>query len=344
MRRRRQRRDLDRHPLRALSRTADRAQTAGAIGYPPPVPRPAVWRYAWISVAAALVTIALKFWAWRMSGSVGMGGDAAEGLVNLVAAGTTLLLVRWASQPEDDDHPWGHGKAEHLAAAFEGVLILVAALGIVGAAVDRLLHPHPLTGLGWSVGLTGLATLINGVVGTYLIRVGHRHQSAALEADGHHLLTDVWTSLGVIGGVALVAWTGQVWVDAACALAVAISIGWTSYSILRKAASGLLDERLEPAEELSIRAVLDRYRGDGIQIHAVRTRRSGPMRFVTMHVLVPGEWTVTRGHDVCERLEQDLEALFDQAHALTHLEPLEAEESHADQGLSRPRVHPVTLV
>jgi cation diffusion facilitator family transporter len=285
------------------------------------MPRPPIWRYAWISVGAAIVTTTLKAAAWRLSGSVGLGSDAAEGFVNLVAAGTTLLLVRWASQPADDEHPWGHGKAEHVAAAFEGVLILAAAVGIVISAVDRLLHPRPVAALGGAALLAGLATVINGAVGSYLVRVGRRHRSSALEADGQHLLTDVWNSIGVLVGVGLVAWTGRLWIDALCAAAVAVSIALTAWPIVRRAASGLLDERLDPEEEAAIRRVVAGFRAEGVEVGSLRTRRSGAARHVTLHVLVPGGWSVAHGHDVCDRIEASVGGLFPETHVLTHLEP-----------------------
>lgn len=299
----------------------------------------APWKYAWWSVAAAVVTVALKVAAWRHSGAVSMLGDAAEGIVNIVAAGTTLWLLRWSSEPADDEHPHGHGKAEHVAAGFEGVLILCASAGIVAASAERLLNPAPVEALAVGSALTGAATVINLVAGLALVRLGRRLGSSALSADGHHLLADVWTSVGVLVGLAIASRTGWWWIDPVLGVLVGFFVLWTARHVLREAASGLLDERLAPLDQSRVEAEIDAIRAEnpGIDIHAVRTRRSGPMRFVTMHVLVPGAWTVTDGHALCEDIERRIEALFDRANVLTHLEPLEDERARTDTELERVR-------
>lgn len=299
----------------------------------------APWRFAWWSVGAALITVALKVAAWRVSGAVSMFADAAEGLVNLVAAGTTLLLLRWSAQPADDDHPHGHGKAEHIAAGFEGVLVLCAGAGIAAASLERFMQPQPVQQLALGSALTAAATLVNLGVGLQLVRWGRAHESSALEADGHHLLSDVWTSVAVLLGLGLAAVTGWPWLDPALGLLVCGVVLWTARGILRSAASGLLDERLPADEQLQVERVIGEFVAahPGIEIHALRTRRSGPVRFATMHVLVPGGWSVARGHDLCDVLEHRVEALFATASVLTHLEPLEDEGARSDTHLIRDR-------
>ena len=293
-------------------------------------------RFAWLSIAAALATIALKTVAWRLTGSVGLLSDALESVVNLAAAVMALLMLTLAVRPPDEEHAHGHTKAEYLASGFEGLLILLAALAIGVAAVTRLLSPRPLEQVGFGLAVSVVASLVNLAVAQVLFRAARRYRSIALEADAHHLMTDVWTSAGVLVGVGLVALTDWERLDPLVALAVAAQIVWTGVKLVRRSGTGLLDAALPPEEQASLRAVLDRHAGPEIQFHAVRTRQAGTRRFVSLHVLVPGAWTVRCGHDLVERVEADVRAALPGANVLTHLEAIEDPVSFEDQQLDRP--------
>jgi cation diffusion facilitator family transporter len=291
--------------------------------------------WMWLSVAAALATMGLKTLAWDLTGSVGLLSDALESLVNLGAALVGLGMLRLAAQPADEGHAYGHGKAEYLASGFEGALIAVAALAIAWAAWPRLLVPRPIEQPGIGLAIVALAAAINGVVALLLRRAGRRHRSLTLEADAQHLFTDVWTSAGVIAGVALVALTGWMRLDALVALAVAAHILWTGWRLLGESAAGLMDAAWPQAERAELDAILDGFRGAGIDFHAIRTRRAGARRFVSFHVLVPGAWSVQRGHDFVERIEARIAAEMAPVSVLTHLEPIEDPVSHSDLALDR---------
>ncbi len=292
-------------------------------------------RLVWLSIAAAIATIALKTVAWRLTGSVGFLSDAAESVVNLVAASVALVTVRWATRPPDDEHMYGHEKAEYFSAGVEGGLILVAAASIAWYAVGRLLHPVALADVGAGIAVSVLASSINLAVGLVLIRAGRERRSITLEADGRHLLTDVWTSAGVVVGVALVWATGWERLDPLIALAVAANIVVAGATLMRRSSGGLLDHTLPPAEQQAIDRVLDGARSDGIAFHAVRTRQSGRRSFVSLHILVPGAWTIQQGHDLSERLEREIRAALPHASVLTHLEPIEDPASFDDETLDR---------
>ncbi len=254
-------------------------------------------RYAWLSIAAALSTILLKGVAWWMTGSVGLLSDALESFVNLAGALMALAMLSLAAMPADEDHAHGHGKAEYFSSAFEGFLILIAALCIAYAAVERLLHPQPIEAVGIGLAVSVVASLINFATAHTLMKVGRQHNSITLEADAHHLLTDVWTSAGVIVGVALVWLTDWLWLDPVIALFVAANIVWTGWQLLQRSAAGLMDASI-PGEQLkAVETVLDEYRNQGLDFHALRTRQAGTRAFITLHVLVPGAWTVQLGHD-----------------------------------------------
>ncbi|RMX07907.1 cation transporter [Corticibacter populi] len=297
---------------------------------------PALTRYAWLSVAAALLTIGLKTWAWWLTGSVGLLSDAMESGVNLAGALMALWMLSIAARPADEDHAFGHGKAEYFSSGFEGFLIMAAAGGIVYAAAQRLLAPQALQALGPGLLVSVLASLVNLAVGLVLLRAARKHHSITLEADGRHLLTDVWTSAGVALGL-LAAWaTGWWWLDPLLALGVALNIVWTGFQLVRRSAGGLMDETLPDEDLQAIEAVLSRYRAQGIDFHALRTRQAGMRAFASVHVLVPGDWTVQHGHDLVERVEAELQQALPRLHITTHLEPAEDPRSHADQGLDRP--------
>lgn len=290
-------------------------------------------RYAWLSVAAALTTLALKLLSWRLTGSVGLLSDALESFVNLGGALMAVWMLRIAALPPDAGHAYGHSKAEYFSSGFEGLLIALAAAGIVWAAVPRLLAPQPLSHTGAGLAVCALAAGINLAVARVLLRVGRRRRSISLEADGQHLMTDVWTSAAVIAGVGLVTLTGWPRLDPLVALAVAANILWTSRRLLGESLAGLMDAAWPLDEQGVLQSVLDEFRAEGVAFHAVRTRRSAARRFASMHVLVPGHWSVRRGHALLERLERRIAERLAPVTVMTHLEPIEDPASYDDQDL-----------
>jgi cation diffusion facilitator family transporter len=299
--------------------------------------RQALTAFAWLSIAAATLIICLKSIAYWLTGSVGLLSDALESVVNLVAACGALVALTVAARPADDDHQYGHEKAEYFSSVFEGGMIFVAALAIAATAIERLLHAQPLEALGTGLVISAVATVINFAVARVLLNAGRRHESIALEADAHHLMTDVWTSVGVLIGVGAVAVTGWEWLDPVVALAVAANILFTGASLVRRSALGLMDTALSADEQRIVVAILERYRTQGVQHHALRTRRAGSRRFIDFHVLVPGAWTVQQGHDLLERIEGEIRARLANTTILTHLEPIEDAVSWADTALDRTR-------
>ena len=296
-------------------------------------------RYAYLSIAAAVVTISLKAGAFVVTGSVGLLSDAMESVVNLVAAIVALVALTVAARPADESHHYGHGKAEYFSAAVEGAMILVASLLITASAVERLIHPRALQSVGIGLAISALASVVNGVVGMLLIRVGQQQRSITLEADGRHLMTDVWTSAGVIVGVAMVALTGWDRLDPLIAIAVALNILRVGYHLVQRSTAGLMDVALPATDLAAIEGVLANYRSQTLQFHALRTRESGHHRFVSVHVLVPGRWTVQEGHDLLERLEADIVDALPGTTLDTHLEPIEDPASWRDIELGPDRVN-----
>lgn len=294
-------------------------------------------RYALISVAAAVATIVLKGAAWWLTGSVGLLSDAIESFVNLAGALMALWMLSIALLPADADHPHGHDKAEYFSSAFEGFLIFLAALSIGYTAIDRLMHPQPLEAVGVGLMVSVMASAVNLGVARILLRAGIEHKSITLEADAHHLMTDVWTSVGVIGGVALVWLTGIDWLDPVIALLVAANILRTGWQLMQRSAEGMMDIALPIAEIARIEEILSRFELDGIRFHALRTRQAGRRAFISLHILVPGDWSVKAAHDFSERIEAILCEQFPHAHVITHLEPLDDPLSMADEPLDRPR-------
>lgn len=289
-----------------------------------------------LSIAAAVLTIALKTTAWLITGSVGLLSDAAESVVNLVAALIAFGAIRWAARPPDEEHAYGHEKADYLSAGIEGALILVAAVTIAIAAVERLANPRPIEGAAVGLVVNGVATAINLVVATILIRSGREHQSLTLEADGRHLMADVWTSVGVIAGVTAVALTGIEVIDPLIALLVACNIIVAGTAMIRRSTGGLMDRALEPDELGRIEVVLDEFASrEVVRFHALRSRRAGRRAFVSVHVLVPGDLSVREGHDLAERIEARIRSELGHATVFTHLEPLEDPRSFADAQLDR---------
>jgi cation diffusion facilitator family transporter len=297
--------------------------------------RRSLTHYAWLSIAAAVVTIGMKSLAYWLTGSVGLLSDAVESLVNLVAAALALGMLTWAARPPDEDHLYGHSKAEYLASVVEGTLILLAAIAIIVAAVPRLIRPQPLEQAALGLAICALASAVNFGVARVLLSAGKEHRSITLEADAHHLLTDVWTSVGVIGGVAAVTLTGWERLDPLVAIAVAVNIVWSGYRLVHRSILGLMDAALPAEDHQRIEEVLDRYQADGIRFHALRTRQAAARRFVSVHVLVPGQWTVQQGHELLERIEADLRKALTDLHVATHLEPVEDPASMRDVDLDR---------
>jgi len=292
-------------------------------------------RFAVLSIAAAVATIGLKTLAWWLTGSVGLFSDALEGTINLAGATVALLMLGIAARPPDEEHAFGYSKAEYFASGLEGTLILVAAIAIAVAAVDRLIAPRPLEHVWGGLAVSAVASVINYIVAKQLLKAGREFRSIALEADARHLMTDVWTSAGIILGVAGVWFTGWERLDPVIALAVAAHIVWSGYHLMRRSFQGLLDHALPEGDLQALNRVLDQFRAQGIDFHAVRTRQAGARSFVTLHVLVPARWSVARGHDMGHQVESAIRAALPGISVLTHVEPLGRPESYQDMDLDR---------
>lgn len=292
------------------------------VGEEQEVPEPGLERYAWLSIGAAVVTIALKTGAYLLTGSVGLLSDAAESGVNLVAAVIALIALRVATRPPDYDHDYGHGKAEYFSAGAEGLLIFVAAGFILFSAVDRLVHPAPLESLGVGLLISTAASVVNGLTGLVLLRAGRAHRSVTLTADGKHLMTDVITSAGVIVGVLLVALTGWGWLDPVVAIVVGLNILVTGYRLVSGSVTSLLDAALPEEDMARLRAVLDGLSRPEVQFHHIRTRESGRQRFVSLTVRVPGDWSVQQASSVTDEVERALSQGLPGAQVQTHVAPL----------------------
>ena len=297
--------------------------------------RPPLRRYAVMSIVAALVTIALKGGAYVVTSSVGLLSDALESGVNLAAAIVALIALSAAARPEDEDHRYGHSKAEYFSSGFEGALILLASATIIYASVRRFVDPHPIERIGIGAGIAIAAALINFFVARLLFRAGRQHESITLEADAHHLMSDVWTSAGVVVGVTSAALTGWQRLDPIIAVLVALNVMRIGTSILRRSLMGLLDTAIPEELQQRISGILARHAVDGVRFHALRTRQAGAWRFIDFHVLVPGNWSVQRGHDLLERIEEEVRAAVPNSSVFTHLEPIEDPASFADVGLER---------
>jgi len=293
-------------------------------------------RYAVLSVAAAIATISLKTWAWQATGSVGMLSDALESLINLAAALLALSMLRLAAAPPDAAHPYGRFKAEYFSSGIEGALIVFAAVSIAWAALPRLADPQPIEAPLLGIALSALASGINLGCGRMLIAAGRRLHSIALEADGHHLMSDVWTSAGIIAGVALVAATGWHILDPVMALAVAAHIVITGFLLMHRSFAGLLDAAIPEAERAAIEKIFAEYRPRyGIEFHALLTRQAGARRFISFHLLVPDNWPVDRAHRLSEEIEERIRELVPMAITLSHIEPISQPASYDDIKLER---------
>jgi len=296
---------------------------------------PSLTRFAWLSIGAAVLTIAMKLTAYLLTGSVGLLSDALESFVNLAGASMALAMLNLAAKPADEEHAYGHTKAEYFSSGVEGALIVITALSIAYAAVERWRHPRLISDIGVGLSIAVSASLVNLIVALIIRRAAARFESIVLEADAQHLMTDVWTSVGVVIGVGAVGLTGWQPLDPMVALLVAVNILAAGVRIVRKSALGLLDTALPAAEVTRLRSVLDRYQAGGVQYHALRTRQSGSRRFVSLHVLVPGQWSVDRGHRLLEKIEADLRGALPNVAVFTHLESLSDPASYQDQTLDR---------
>ena len=295
---------------------------------------PSLTRFAWLSILAALVTISLKGLAYLLTGSIGLLSDAMESFINLAGAVVALIMLTIAARPADKEHTYGHHKAEYFSSGIEGVLILIAAVSIAIAAIRRLLDPKPLEQVGIGLGVSVVASFVNLFVALILKKAGKNYQSITLEADAKHLMTDVWTSAGVLVGVGLVVLTGFKQLDPMVALFVAANIVWSGVSILRKSVMGLMDVSLPEEKMQLINEILEPYKQMGIRFHAMQTRQAGSREFISMHVLVPGKWTVHKGHQLLEKIEADIRNKFPGASLFTHLEPIEDQSSWDDLNLA----------
>lgn len=292
-------------------------------------------RFAWLSIGAAILTIALKVIAYILTGSVGLLSDALESFVNLAGALMALAMLTIAARPADEDHAYGHSKAEYFSSGVEGTLILIAAVSIGIASVQRLITPRPLEQVGLGLGVSVAASLVNLGVALILLRAAKQYRSITLEANAQHLLTDVWTSAGVLVGVGAVALTGWERLDPVVALIVAGNIVWSGVRIIRQSILGLMDTAWSAEEQNLLRQVLEPYVQTGIAYHALRTRQAGVRRFVSLHVLVPGEWTVQRSHHLLEHIEADVRRALPNVTVFTHMEPLNDPASWSDLALDR---------
>jgi cation diffusion facilitator family transporter len=294
-------------------------------------PRPQ--RLMGLSILAALLNLGLKAAAYQVTGSVGLLADAGESVVNLVAALAALVALRYAARPVDVSHTYGHEKIEFFSSGLEGMLILFAACGIAWYSVRRLFVPQELEALHLGSAFTVVATVINLVVARLLLSAGRRLRSIVLEADGHHLMTDVYTSVAVLVGIGLVWLTKLVWIDAAVALVVAVHIGWTAIDLIRRSFDGLMDRALPDGEQAQVRAAIKGELAPGMDYHALRTRRAGSRRFADFHLLVPGVFTVQRAHEITERVEGAIRAVFPDMEVTVHVEPIEERAAWEDSAL-----------
>ncbi len=293
-------------------------------------------KFLYLSIAAAMVTILLKFFAYHVTGSMGLLSDALESFVNLFAALFALIMLRVSQKPADDGHVYGHSKAEYFSSATEGALILIAAFSIIRTAIPRILEPAALENINTGLLFSLLASAVNLAVGLTLITNGRKRKSLVLEADGRHLMTDVWTSVGVIAGIVMVKFTGWLIIDPIIAILVALNIIYTGYKLISRSASGLMDATI-PAEDLEkVTLYLDSLKENEIEYHSLLTRMAGQRKFISMHLLVPGEWSVKQGHDWADQVEETIIGLFDEPVTVsTHIEPVDDPASVKDIGIDR---------
>ena len=296
-------------------------------------------KFAYLSIAAAVVTIGLKFFAYLYTGSMGLLSDALESCVNLVAAVVALIMIHISEKPADEGHEFGHTKAEYFSSAIEGSLILVAAFSIIWSAVPRLIAPQPIENVGLGLLISTSASLVNLGVSLVLISNGKIRKSLLLEADGKHLMTDVWTSAGVIAGVLIVKLTGFLILDPVIAVLVALNIIWTGFILLKRSANGLMDASITEEELKKVKQYLDGLKTDTIEYHSLMTRQAGQRKFISLHLLIPGEWSVQQGHDFAEKIEETIEDMFSEPVTVSsHIEPIEDPASMRDIGIDRKKL------
>jgi cation diffusion facilitator family transporter len=291
--------------------------------------------YAWLSIGAALLTMAIKGTAYLVSGSVGLLSDALESGVNLASALMALAVLGIVAQPPDEEHAYGHGKAEYFSSGVEGTLIVIAGATIATAAVHRLLDPQPLSNIGLGVAIAALASLINLAAARILLNAGRKFRSIALEADAQHLMSDVWSSAAILTGMGVVALSGWRVLDPLVALLVAGHIAWIGVNLVRRSTLGLMDTALPQAQLEAITAILDGRASQGVRYHALRSRQAGARYFVSMHIQVPGRWTVQRGHNLLEQVEAEIRQAIPNITVFTHIEPIEDPASWDDEQLDR---------
>jgi cation diffusion facilitator family transporter len=287
------------------------------------IDRSSLTRFAWLSIGAALITITMKTIAYLLTGSVGLLSDAVESVVNLLGAFMALGMLTIAARPADDIHSYGHSKAEYFASIVEGILILIAAVGIAYTSIERIFNPRPLEQIGIGLVVSIMASAVNFTVARILMTAGKKHNSITLEADSQHLMTDVWTSIGVIAGIGLIAITGWTLLDPIVALIVAVNIVWTGVGLVRRSVDGLMDIALPDYEQQAVESVMAKYREKKVDFHALRSRQAASKRFLSVHMLVPGEWTVHDAHHIAEDFEGDIRSILGDAIINTHLEPAE---------------------
>ena len=293
-------------------------------------------KFIYLSIAAAVVTILLKFYAFYLTGSMGFFSDALESFVNLFAAVVALIMLTISAKPADKEHEYGHSKAEYFSSAIEGALIVLAALSILLSAVPRLFDPKPLTNIDIGLVFSLAASLVNLTVSLVLIHNGKKKHSLVLEADGKHIMTDVWTSAGVIAGILVVRFTGIYIFDPIIAIVVAINIIYTGYQLISRSASGLMDASISEEAVKKITAYLDSLKAENIEYHSLMTRQAGQRMFISVHLLVPGWWTVKKGHDYADLIEQSIEDMFEEpVNVSTHIEPIDDPASMNDIGIYR---------
>ncbi len=302
----------------------------------PAVQNKSLKKFIYLAIAAAVATIALKLFAYFLTGSVGLFSDALESGVNLIAALVALFMIALAEKPADEEHAYGHYKAEYFSSAIEGGLIVLAAFSIIWSAIPRIIHPQPLENVGIGLLVSLGASVINLVVGLVLIKNGKKNHSITLEADGKHLMTDVYTSVGVLLGIGIVKISGWLVLDGVVAIGVALNIVWTGYQLMRRSALGLLDSSIPEDERLKITRALDLYKEQNLEYHSLMTRQAGQRKFISLHILLPGKLTIQEGHDMVEKIEKNIRDLFNApVTVFTHLEPVEDPLSLQDIGIDR---------
>ncbi len=294
-----------------------------------------VAKFAWFSIAAAVLTIILKAGAYYLTGSVGLFSDALESLVNLAAAVLALSLLKIAEKPPDEDHVYGHSKAEYFASVIEGILIIIAAGGIIYTSVDRIVHPHPLEQLALGLVISSIAAAVNLATALILLRIAKSYRSITLESDAHHLLTDVWTSIGVLVGLGLVSFTHIEVLDPIVGILIGVNIIVTGIKIIYKSIMGFMDTAIQPEDRKHIIHILEKYCKGGIEYHGLRTRQSAARSFMSVHILVPGAWTVVKGHTLLEEIERDIRQAVPAITIVTHLEPVEDPAAFEDISIDR---------